>query len=177
MELDQQLPPSIKDAKEETIEIEFNTFVAMMKYDAKVKNFVPLAASFDACHELGKLLEEVGDTAEETAVLKRLHTRTFSISQAQDYIEKKQAKIFGVSSLFYTAGQKVKLPKKDASYYLEHNCGGEPMLPDENTYKTKQMVRGYYKENIDGKAMSYKASEIARFNREHRVIPLAKLVA
>lgn len=156
--------------KEEMVTIKFNSLCTpIMKWDKEANEFVATALNFDSRHEFAKLADELGDTEEETLVLKRLHSRMFNIRQAEEYVSKKQGK------QFYYKDEIVSLSRSEAEYYLKQFCGGEVMLPDENTINSKKLVKGFHKINIDNKAGYYKASEINRFKREHSPIAVAEI--
>lgn len=157
--------------KDEMVKIKFNAYITpqVIWNDAENK-FVAKVMEKDFVHEYGKLMDEEGDTPDETKKLKKMHTRLWNIKRASDYI-------YGEinnqnTSQFFYKDQIVELPKKEANFYLGEYCGGIAQV-----YNGKELVSTPYKYNIDNRAGYYKKDEMARYHREHVALPLAELVA
>lgn len=156
--------------EKDLVTIKFNAHVTpKVKWNNKEKKFESFTNSIDFRHEYAKLLDEEGDSPEETKKLKRMHTRLWSLREAMNYIygdfnDKSKVQ-------FYFKGETVTLPKDEADYYMAQTCGG--ML---KTYRDKQWRVEPYKRNIDEKQGYYEANQMSRFEREHVVVPVAEVV-
>lgn len=169
-------------AKEETLTIKFNALVMpKVKWNAKDKKFEAVVNSIDFRHEYAKLMDEEGDTPEETKKLKRLHTARMSLREATEYIYGSLNDKDRIQ--FYYKNETMTLPKNEAEYYLKQYCGGVVTIArnlgtDKETQKPKlEFITGPHKHNIDNKQGYYDKNQLARFDREHIPLMVAEIVA
>lgn len=152
--------------KEEMVKVKMNALITpIMKYNPETKKH-EFIGDYDMRHELAKMADEVGDTDAETKKLRQAHSRLFTLTEAVAYVENKSVK------KFYNQNEVVEMTKKDAEFYLNNFCGGVLELRiDDKTVVTQ------HKYNIDGEARAYRATEIARYEREHKALPYGELVS
>jgi len=159
-----------KSSNKDVITIKFNSIIfPKIKFDETDSEIKPLINNVDFIHEMAKLIDEEGDTPEETKKLKRMHTRMFSVTQCMDYI-------YGnmndkSSSQFYYKDEVVTLNKKEAEYYLNQYCGGEV----EALNVEGKLAKTHYKHNIDNQQGYYESNQLDRFHREHKPIMVAEV--
>lgn len=166
--------------KEEMITIKFNSLVTpKVKWNSKEKKFEAIVSSIDFRHEYAKLIDEEGDTPEETKKLKRMHTRMMSLHEAMNYIygamnDKERVQ-------FYYKNDVVTLPKHEAEYYLNQYCGGMAKVKTGEKLVDGVVIpefkEGPHRHNIDNKQGYYEAHQMARFEREHLPLMVAEIAA
>lgn len=157
------------------VKIKFNALcMPKVRYNETIADYEALCNTINSRIELAKLMNEKGDTPEETKELEMARTRSMSLGQQMNYIYNKFD-----CNIFYYKDDVVELPEIEAKYYLNQYCGGNTIVYKKETLKDGTLkvdkVKTHYKQNIDGQAYFYDKNELGRYEREYKGLKVAEI--